>query len=203
MKKYEFLAQLQKRLTNLPAADQRKTLDYYAEMIDERMDDGLTEEEAVAAIGTPKEIAAEILSDTPTTEAESDKPDKPRRKRPVWEILLLILGAPVWAPLLAAAVILLLAVIIVLASLALSLWAVDLALCAGGVALVLVSPLHFASGAAWSGLLCIGTGLFAAGLAIFLFYGCLQVSRRLLAVIYLIVLLTVRTFRDRLQKKEA
>lgn len=203
MKKYEFLAQLQKRLTNLPAADQQKTLDYYAEMIDERMDDGLTEEEAVAAIGNPEEIVTQIISDTPTVNSNSDAPAKPRRKRAVWEILLLILGSPVWAPLLAAAVIVLLAVIIVLASLVLSLWAVDLALGAGGVALFLVSPFHFVSGAPWSGLLCVGTGLFAAGLAIFLFYGCLQITRRLFTVIYLSVLLIIRTFRDRLQKKEA
>ncbi len=208
MLKYEFLANLQKRLDNLPVADRQKTLDYYAEMIDDRIEDGLPEEEAVAAIGAPAEIATQILGDpslveTTASEKKGISATTPRKKRAAWEIVLLIAGSPVWVPLLAAAAIILLAVIIVLASLVIALWAIDLALSATGVALLLLSPFHFASGAFWSSLTCVGTGLFAVGLAIFLFHGCKQATFGVISLIYMIVYLTFRTVRDRLTKKGA
>ena len=56
MKKQEFLDELKKALWALPEADQKNSLEYYAEMIDDRMEDGLSEEEAVAAIGDLDEI---------------------------------------------------------------------------------------------------------------------------------------------------
>ena len=56
MKRVEFLKELKAQLWALPEADRQNSLDYYSEMIDDRMEDGLTEEEAVAAIGDLDEI---------------------------------------------------------------------------------------------------------------------------------------------------
>ena len=56
MKRNEFLSKLKERLWALPEADKQCSLDYYSEMIDDRMEDGLSEEEAVAAIGDLDEI---------------------------------------------------------------------------------------------------------------------------------------------------
>ena len=47
MTKEGFLAQLRQQLWALPEADRQNSLDYYAEMIDDRMEEGLSEEEAV------------------------------------------------------------------------------------------------------------------------------------------------------------
>ena len=65
MKKNEFLEELKTRLWAMPEADKERSVDYYSEMIDDRMEDGLSEEEAVAAIGDLDEIVSQILSESP------------------------------------------------------------------------------------------------------------------------------------------
>ena len=64
MTKSEFLRTLRNGLRSLPDADAERSLTYYIEMIDDRMDDGMTEEEAVAAVGDPAQLAREILRDS-------------------------------------------------------------------------------------------------------------------------------------------
>ena len=66
MTKADFLNALAVRLSSLSEIDVARSLDYYEEMIDDRMDDGMTEEEAVAAAGSPEDAAREILLNIPT-----------------------------------------------------------------------------------------------------------------------------------------
>lgn len=101
MNRYEFFAELRSALSGLPEADVQERIDFYAEMIDDRIEDGLTEAEAVASIGTPDEVASEILSEIPLTRLVKEKLT-PNRSLKVWEIVLLILGCPVWLPMLLA-----------------------------------------------------------------------------------------------------
>ena len=61
MTKADFLNALDHRLGALSEIDIARSLDYYEEMIDDRMDDGMTEEEAVAAIGDPEAVSRDIL----------------------------------------------------------------------------------------------------------------------------------------------
>ena len=56
MTKTEFLEQLKNSLTGLSEEDIKKSVDYYEEMIDDRMEDGIAEEEAVGGLGTVEEI---------------------------------------------------------------------------------------------------------------------------------------------------
>ena len=65
MNKQEFLKTLWNRLSELPNEDVERSLDYYAEMIDDRVESGMTEDEAVEAIGGVEEAAAQILADVP------------------------------------------------------------------------------------------------------------------------------------------
>ena len=65
MNKSEFLAALAKGLEGLPQSDIDKTLEFYSETIDDRMEDGENEEAAVSGIGTPEDIARQVLLDTP------------------------------------------------------------------------------------------------------------------------------------------
>ena len=50
MNKQEFLSRLRKQLKGLEDKEERIT--FYSEMIDDRMEEGLSEEEAVAAVGS-------------------------------------------------------------------------------------------------------------------------------------------------------
>ena len=56
MDKHDFLMQLQNRLSGLPQEDIEERLNFYNEMIDDRIEDGLSEEEAIAAVGSLDEI---------------------------------------------------------------------------------------------------------------------------------------------------
>lgn len=99
MTKIQFILALRDKLEKLPREDRDKALEYYSELIDDRMEDGLTEEQAVAAIGSVDAVAEQILSDIPVTKLVKEKLG--RKKMEPWVIVLLIVGAPLWLSLLA------------------------------------------------------------------------------------------------------
>ena len=59
MTKAEFLEQLEQRLLSIGFDERQKTLQYYSEMIDDRIEDGISEDEATESLGTVEEIMAE------------------------------------------------------------------------------------------------------------------------------------------------
>ena len=65
MKKETFLRQLCRRLNRLKREERVQVIESFREMISDRMEEGLSEEEAVACLGTPKEAAQEILNGMP------------------------------------------------------------------------------------------------------------------------------------------
>jgi len=176
MTKNEFLAELKERLAGLSEADLNQSLDYYAEMIEDRMEDGLPEDEAVSAIGTPGEVANEILGELPLTKLVKARV-KPNRKMAVWEIVLLILGSPVWVSLLLALFAVVLSLYITLWSVVISLWSVEVALGGAVLAGVVALPISLVQGNVWAGVALLGVGIFAAGLCMFGYHGCVCVTK--------------------------
>ena len=73
MRKQEYLEALQNGLHGLPEQDLQERLTFYGEMIDDRMEEGLTEEEAVNAIGPVDEVVSEIVAETPLTRIVKEK----------------------------------------------------------------------------------------------------------------------------------
>ena len=71
MKKQEFLTALWKQLSDMPNSDVERSLDYYSEMIDDRVEAGMSEEEAVAEIGSVEEAAKQIMADAPKRKVQS------------------------------------------------------------------------------------------------------------------------------------
>lgn len=63
MNKEQFLAQLSQRLDVLPAQDVQRMKEFFSETIDDRVESGMTEAEAVAALGDPDQIIQEILQE--------------------------------------------------------------------------------------------------------------------------------------------
>lgn len=98
MKKAEFLACLRQRLISLPEDEAGKSAAFYSEMIDDRIEEGMTEEEAVAALGDPSGIAEAILQESGSTAQSA----KSKALWPLW------IGAAIF--LAAAAVLILIAV---------------------------------------------------------------------------------------------
>ncbi len=176
MTKAEFLARLQKGVSCLPQADAEERLSFYSEMIDDRIEDGLSEEDAVAEIGNVDEIIAQIIADAPLSKLVKEK-IKPKRHLSAWEIVLLVLGSPLWLSLLIAAISVIFSVFVVLWSLIISLWAVFVSLLAsalgafGGALIVAIKA------NALTGVAMLGAGLVCVGLSIFFFFLCKTATR--------------------------
>ncbi len=169
MTKYEFIDALRERLSALPREDVEERLAFYSEMIDDRVEDGLSEAEAIDGIGTVDEIATEIISSIPLTRIVKNKMKKKRRIR-AWEIVLLILGSPLWISLLVAAFSIAFSLYVVLWSVALSLWAAFSGLLAGGVGLIPLGVILAIKSSIPTGIAFIGIALASIGLSIFFFF---------------------------------
>lgn len=171
MTKNDFLNQLKSRLKGFSQKDIEESLAYYSEMIDDRIEDGASEEEAVAAIGTPAQAAEQILAEMPLAKLLKAKL-KGGSKLPAWAIVLLVLSSPIWISLIAAAVSIVLSLYAVIWSIVLSLWAVAVSF--------LLSPLVglggfvfvIAQGNLGGALTLLGSGCILGGLGIFLFKPC-------------------------------
>lgn len=170
MTKYEFVTTLTHRLSHLPREAVEERVNFYIESIEDRIEDGVPEEEAVAAVGSPEEIAAQIMGELPRPAFEVPRKEQKRRPSAV-ETVLLILGAPIWLSLLIAAFAVVLSVYISLWAVIISLWAIFASFvgCAFG-GIVGGAFLAFTNGA--SGVFLIGAGLFCAGASVLLFHGC-------------------------------
>ncbi len=176
MTKLKFLLELHDRLSGLPKRDVEERLSFYSEMIEDRMEEGLSEEEAVAAVGSVDEIAEQIIAETPLIKVAKEK-IKPKRKLRVWEIVLLVLGSPIWLSLLIAAFAVGLSLYAVLWSVIAVFWSVFgtfVGVSAGGIA---SGVLFIVLGEISAGMIMIGAGVTFAGLAIFAFFGCLAATK--------------------------
>lgn len=169
MNKQEFLTALQEGLKGLPQADIQHRIEFYREMIEDRMEDGMSEEEAVAALGPVRDIVAQILSETPLPRLVRERV-KPKRPIRAWEIVLLVLGSPVWVPLLFAGILVVLACYAVLWSCIITLYAVDLTAALGGLAGLVSSLLLSSSGGLPDRIFLFGSGLACLGLSVLLFF---------------------------------
>lgn len=179
MTKLAFLAELRDRLSGLPGEDIGRSMDFYSEMIDDRMEEGLSEEEAVRAIGSMDDVVAQILMETSLPKLVKAKV---RRKRSlkVGEIILLILGSPIWLPLCLVALVLLLVFYLLIWVLVLVLYAVDLSIAAAGLSGLLGALVQIFSGRLAQGAFLFGGGLVCVGLAVLLFFGCNLIARSVL-----------------------
>ena len=102
MNKNEFILRLREGLAGVPQSELDETLEFYKEIIDDRIDEGHSEEDAVADVGDVNEIITQVLSEIPLTKIIKEKV-RPKRKMKGWEITLIVLGFPVWFPILTSA----------------------------------------------------------------------------------------------------
>jgi len=175
----EFIFELHKRLSGLPKADVEERLAFYGEMIDDRIEGGLTEEEAVSDIGSVDEIAEQIIGDIPLLRIARGRM-KPNRRLSALEIVLLVLGSPIWISLIAAAFSCVLSVYVVLWSGIISAWAVFVSTAAVLPCALISGVINFFSGNAPFGFILIGVGVLCAGLSVFLFFGCIKATRAII-----------------------
>lgn len=171
MNKKVFLKELRKGLSGLPQSDVEEHLNFYREMIDDRMEDGVSEEEAVSSLGIIDEIAAQIIADIPFSKIVKEK-ITPKKKTNVLQIVLLILGSPIWFSVMIAAVSLFISLYVVLWSVIISLWAVYVSIISCVFGSIIAGVIFVRAHNTLAGIAMIGIGIMCLGLSIFLFYGC-------------------------------
>ena len=176
MTKYDFLEKLESLLEGLPRCDIDNSLEYYGEMIDEKMDEGFTEDEAVAAIGAPETVADTILRETPLTKLVKERV-KPKRQLTALEILLIVLGAPLWLPIVIAILAVIFSVLVSLWAIVISLWTVPLALGVSAVALLLLTVVNLIACRFGRVFLLLGIGLFLVGFALLWGVVCIYMTK--------------------------
>ena len=175
MTKAEFLSGLDARLGALSLSDKEKSLEYYAEMIDDRIEEGLDEATAIREIGTIEDAAAQILMEMPLA-----APVKPKRSRNLW---LWICSLPLLIVFGGAALAILISYWAVIFTLLVSFFAVVATLFAGAIfgiiggflQIIAGNPSHgialISAGNPLQGIAFIGAGCVCAGLGILAFIG--------------------------------
>lgn len=207
MTKLKFLLELEKKLSGLPQQDIEEQLTFYCEMIEDRVEEGISEEEAIAQIGTVEDIAAQILSEhiseppprdeeaVTTEEISAAAEEKVKHTFKTWELVLLIAGSPIWFSLLIAILAIGFSLFAAFWSIVISLWAVFASLVACAVALPIAAVYFICTGYTYSGLVVIATSLVCGGLGILSYYACKWTTRGMALVTKVAAISLIKCFR--------
>lgn len=202
MKKNEFIIQLIYGLSSLPQSELEDRVAFYSEMIDDRMEEGLSEEDAVADIGSVDSVVNQIIADTPLTSIIKERIR--RRKKPgAWGITLLAVGSPIWISLIAAAYAIIVSVYASIWAVVVSLWASFGTMVGVGVGGILGGVLLIGLGKLPAGFGLIGCALVCGGLAILMFYACKYATIAMVWLTKKIALLIKKCFTKKGEKVNA
>ncbi len=204
MNKKEFVKSLRAKIKGLPEKEIEERINFYIEIIDDKIEEGLTEEQAVLEIGPIDEIAKQIIADSPNV---SSKRKKEKRLKPI-EITLLILGSPIWIALMACAFAIVVALVAVVFSVCVAMWSVIVSLWAvfgslgvSGFAVIIVGVVHICCGKIFAGLFMVGSSLVCCGLCILSFFACKWITAMLIKVTKMIALGVSKIFVKKEAKK--
>lgn len=179
MNKYEFLAKLSRELDGLPKEEIKERINFYSEMIDDAVFEGLTEEEAVARI-----------CDTDAERKEAVPERSQKRRLGAWEIVLLAFGSPLWISLAIAAFAVLLSLYACVWAVVISLWSVFACFIGCSLGVLICAIAEAFGGRLIASAALVGAALVLAGLSIFAFFGCKAITKG-------VVILTKKIFKRR------
>lgn len=63
MNQYEYLKELRSYLSPLGRIEEDRVIEYYAELIVDKIESGIPEKEVLTQLGTPRQLADKILSE--------------------------------------------------------------------------------------------------------------------------------------------
>ena len=93
MNKEQFIRAFRKKLRGMPREEIAKTVSYYEEIIADKIEGGMSEQEAVASLGNLDELARSARGAEPET---AEKSPRMHEAPAPWIIILLVLGSPIW-----------------------------------------------------------------------------------------------------------
>lgn len=166
MLKSEFLKQLENRLVGIPKEDLNRTIDYYNEIISDKQEDGMSEEEAINSLGSIDEIVKDILNEIPIKKLVKEKLQL-NRKLKTWEIVLLSATSIIWVPIAIVMFAVILVLYVCLWSGVISLGAAAIS-CLASSFIAIIGSIDLITGNVCNGLFLIGTGIASLGIGVLL-----------------------------------
>ena len=199
MKKQEFLDAIKNNLSGFPKYEIEERLNFYSEIIDDKIEEGIDEEIAVSEIGTVDEITKQIIKDIPFYKIAKERV-KFDRKLSSLEMLIILLGSPIWFSLLISAIAVIFSLYVALWSVIVSVWACFVSFIACGFGGIILSIISLFIGHNVDALFIIGASIVLLGLSIFTFYGCKLATKAIIILTKKLTLLAKKLFA---KKEEA
>lgn len=204
MNKSEFINKLKNNLSGLPHEDIEKFGEYYSEMIDDRTEEGMSEEQAVNALGDVASIAQKIKNEYVEqqyndTYSQESKPKQENnnyhsgkqsdRKKYLPLIVLAFFGIPILLPILAF-----IFVIIITVGLTILIVPFITGICfaALGLAGIAAFIMYTVSGSFAYGTILLGLSLILLGLSMLVAI----VIKKLAVLIFKLICLTFKKFKN-------
>ncbi len=171
----EFLLELKNRLAHLPITETGKVLSYYSESLQDRIEDGMTEEEAIKSFESIYEIVKNLEEEIPLSAVVKDKVISKTTKNKnmtaatiVITIFAVILTSPIWIILLAVLFSIAVAVVAVLWSIPIIIVSIYVSLYPVAISGIFFGFTRMFTVSFSTGLAYLGVGVASAGLAIML-----------------------------------
>ena len=174
MYKYEFLTALRQQLVGLPKEDIEERVSFYEEMINDRMDEGKSEQEAFAEIGTVEDVVKQIASETNFVRLVVHKMT-PKRSLRGWEVAIIIATFPFWFPLVVTSFALAFVGFVLIWTLVIVTYSVDISLWAGSALSGFSFAMTLMNGE--PNYMMLGACVAALGGAILMIFGCYGSTR--------------------------
>lgn len=200
MNKQEFLSELKNRLAGIPQKDIDQTIEFYEELILDKMEEGQLEEEAIASLDSIDEIVKATLSNVSIPKLVKEK-FAPKRSLKTWEIVVIAATSIIWVPLA-------IALLSIILSLYVGLWSGVIALAAstvsvGALSLIIVGGiLDLCTGHVASGIFTIGLALAFLGISLLLGLLTVKLSKLMVVLCKKIILWIKSLFVKRGEKNE-
>ena len=169
MTKKDFTLVLREKLKRFPKQDVEERINFYIEIIDDSIEDGLTEEEAISKIGSIDEVVEQIASEIPFTKIVKNSAI-PKRRLSAWEIILLVVGSPIWFGLIISLFAVVFSVFASLWAVVIVFWSVAISFSVCGPLALLLGILFIFIKSGAEGFAIIGASLVIAGVGILLVF---------------------------------
>lgn len=180
MNKTEFIKELESRLKYVPKEDRDDAISYYNEYLNEmELSDS---EDVTAKLGTPKDVAKEILDNVTTKAIEAQQETKSVKGsgKVVWLVILGIASLPISLPLACVGFAIALTLMI-------TVFAIILAFAIAAIAIVFAGFVSlfgvFAAPGFSNKLICLGLGAVLIGLGIFAVFGTIELFKLIIKLI--------------------
>lgn len=167
MTKREFFDALTSRMKSLPKEEQNRVIRYYNEVLEDCMEDGMSEAEAVAQIEDVDTIAKRILLEyameshrkAPVEANPVYKAEQYKKQGNVLMVVLALITIPFWG----AVLISLLGAVF---AIAVALFCIPVSLGSAAIGCIIMTPVLIFTGQVGKGFLVLGAGLICAALTL-------------------------------------